>query len=141
MLHLAEWAHKKEVEQDGALDRLQGSLIEDTPLPPSSNSSSSNSNNSNDNGEGVMAPEGEPLNTFWRRYNQSLLGNVAFQERRDALLEENRMLQVSKRREKKCNRCHFCPYAPNFDNLSENKTYLFPLPHLYIPIAHHPAIP
>jgi len=92
------------------LDRLQGSLIEDTPLPPS-NSSSINSNNSNDNGEGVMAPEGEPLNSFWRRYNQSLLGKVAFQERRDALLEENRMLQVSKRREKKCNRHHFCPYA------------------------------
>lgn len=96
MLHLAEWAHKKEVEQDGALARLQGSLIEDSPLPPPSNSSSSSS--SNDSGEGVIAPEGEPLNSFWRRYNQSLLGKVAFQERRDALLKENRMLQVRQRK-------------------------------------------
>lgn len=95
MLHLAEWAHKKEVEQDGALDRLQCSLIEDSPLPPPG-SDSSNNDSGNENGEGVSAQEAEPLNTFWRRYNQSLLGKVAFQERRDALLEENRMLQVRK---------------------------------------------
>ena len=96
MLHLAEWAHKKEVEQDGALDPLQGSVIEETSLPPAG---ASNSSNSNDNGENVTAPEGEPLNRFWRRYNQSLLWNVAFQERRDVLLEKNRMLQVSNGKE------------------------------------------
>ena len=83
------------MEQDGALDRLQCSLIEDSPLPPPA-SDSSDINNSNDNDESVSAQEAEPLNSFWRRYNQSLLGKVVFQERRDALLEENRMLQVRK---------------------------------------------
>lgn len=100
MLHLAEWAHKKEVEKDGTLDRLQGSLIEGSPLSDTTlhaSSSSSDSASSYDaDGQIVLATERakEPLNHFWRRYNQSLLGKVAFQEQRDALVEENRMLQV-----------------------------------------------
>jgi hypothetical protein len=86
------------VEQDGALSRMQGSLVEGTPfLPPgATNNSVSKTNNS---GEGVTVPIDDRLNSFWRRYNESLLRKVACQERRDRLLEENRVLQVRRRKE------------------------------------------
>jgi len=86
------------LEQKGALSRLQGSLVEGTLFHPPGATTNSISN-TNNSGEGVAASTENPLNSFCRRYNQSLLGKVALHERRDTLLEENRMLQVRQRKE------------------------------------------
>ncbi|KAM3578081.1 hypothetical protein VYU27_000179 [Nannochloropsis oceanica] len=94
VLNLAELAYKKELEQKGALSRLQGSLVEGTLFHPPGATTNSISN-TNNSGEGVAASTENPLNSFCRRYNQSLLGKVALHERRDTLLEENRMLQLA----------------------------------------------
>lgn len=91
VLHLAEWAHKKELEQSRARGLPKAAEGAATSLPSSPYGGDGEGPEKNE--ESQKGSE-EPLSAFWRRYNHLLLGKIALLERRDALDEENRALQV-----------------------------------------------
>jgi len=94
VLHLAEWAHKKEVEQSRARGLPKAAEGAATSLPSSPHGGDGEGPEKNE--ENQKGSE-ELLSAFWRRYNHSLLEKIALLERRVALDEENRALQVRNR--------------------------------------------